>query len=472
LECHEPLAQRIRAGAGYHATVTSACADCHKEHLGRDFDLLRLDEASFRHADAGYDLRASHARIECRACHEGEHVSDPEVRVLKARRGALYRTYLGLSTECVTCHRAEDPHDGQFSGRSCATCHDEGTWTSAPLFDHGAAKFALLGAHDAVGCVECHTPSAGGATLYRPVAHESCATCHEDPHAGAMGGTCETCHAPSAWQALRNTDLTGIFDHGRTAFALRGAHGRAECVTCHRAGSPPSTELLRMTYVPGTTEHAYPRPRAESCASCHVDRHAFPAATGRWAACETCHTEEAWSPTDFGLARHDGEASFPLDGAHAVVPCVLCHLDPEAGHARFTLAVSANDCRSCHEHDNPHDASYDAFACERCHVVEAFSVVAFDHDLASATEPSCAGCHAVDDPHAGQFSGRDCAGCHGTESFVIDSFDHGATRFPLDGAHARTACAGCHVTESGPQGAFVRYVPLPAECADCHGGPR
>ena len=49
LDCHEELSTRIAEGTGYHATVPEdACADCHQDHLGEDFDLRRLDEADVR----------------------------------------------------------------------------------------------------------------------------------------------------------------------------------------------------------------------------------------------------------------------------------------------------------------------------------------------------------------------------------------------------------------------------------------
>jgi len=169
-----------------------------------------------------------------------------------------------------------------------------------------------------------------------------------------------------------------------------------------------------------------------------------------------------------------GESVFPLIGAHVATPCFACHQDPEQGHTRFTLALSARTCLECHESDSTHEDLYTDLSCETCHVTDDFIEVAFDHTvLTSGTDPrSCTSCHEADDPHLDQFAGRDCATCHITERFDIDAFDHGTTAYPLDGAHEGASCEACHVPEEGLNGLFVRYRPLGTECTDCHGGFR
>ena len=70
LACHAPLARRIAAGRGLHARFRNQqCAACHKEHFGRDFELVRFDPRGFDHARTGFRLSPSHARMECRDCH-------------------------------------------------------------------------------------------------------------------------------------------------------------------------------------------------------------------------------------------------------------------------------------------------------------------------------------------------------------------------------------------------------------------
>jgi hypothetical protein len=467
LACHEALRSRVEAGQGYHATVSAeACADCHQDHLGRDLDLLRIDEASFPHEDTGYPLVLSHAEVSCRDCHSSGHVVAPDVRRLKSERGALDRTFLGLAPDCASCHAVESPHEDELADRTCSECHDEGEWLEAPVFDHSRARFALDGLHLDVACAECH--DSGPDARYRPLPFVSCADCHQDPHVGAMRGECASCHRTVGWARLTTAAVDAGFDHGKTTFPLVGAHATAACEACHQRGRPPRGEVLHMTYRAGTADRTYPVPVGETCASCHVDRHAWPDAGGRWAGCADCHAEAVWSPSRFGLERHGAEATFALTGSHLAVPCVACHEDASRGHERFTLALGPTDCRACHESDDPHEGRYGDLACEACHGTESFDEVGYIHPAPELVTRTCASCHQADDPHRGQFDGRDCADCHTVESFLVEGFDHGRTRFPLDGAHERASCAVCHAAEAGDGAPFVRYRPLGVECTDCH----
>jgi len=111
LNCHTEVGTRIAADRGYHASVPeNTCADCHQDHLGETFDLLRLDEDAFDHLDTGYALELSHASLDCRDCHQASNIADPGVVALMTERGALDRTFLGLPTDCAGCHQDESPH--------------------------------------------------------------------------------------------------------------------------------------------------------------------------------------------------------------------------------------------------------------------------------------------------------------------------------------------------------------------------
>ena len=98
LDCHSPLRARIEAGQGLHpaSDATDGCARCHKEHFGRDFDLLRFDASGFDHSEVGWSPEGAHAALDCRDCHTASLVTSREVRSFKGRYGALSRTYLGL----------------------------------------------------------------------------------------------------------------------------------------------------------------------------------------------------------------------------------------------------------------------------------------------------------------------------------------------------------------------------------------
>jgi len=466
LNCHEALAARIDAREGYHATVsTTACAECHKDHLGTAFDIRRLDESSFDHSTTGYQLALSHDTVGCTDCHTPAHIHDPALIRLMTESGGLARTFLGLGTDCAGCHRDESPHGDQFGARGCVDCHDEGDWETPPNFDHAATSFPLEGLHATVGCAECH--GTGTEAVYRPLAFGACSDCHTDPHGGRMQGACSSCHRVEGWTTISG-NMERSFNHASTGFPLTGAHAGTQCAACHQPGSPPRTALLRMTYVAGTQRSTYPRPLFATCRSCHIDRHTQASGEPRWTDCLACHNDSRWTPSPYNVARH-AESAFPLTGAHAVTSCLACHQDAERGHDQFTLSLPGQTCTDCHQTDDPHEGLYEGKACSDCHVTDAWEEATFDHAvvLERADPVACTTCHAKDDPHAGQFEGRDCSACHVTDVFTIELFDHSKTSFPLDGAHDDGPCASCHPTEPGTP-AVVRYRPLGTECADCH----
>jgi len=132
------------------------------------------------------------------------------------------------------------------------------------------------------------------------------------------------------------------------------------------------------------------------------------------------------------------KTGFPLEGAHAAVPCQACHAELKAAPAASTL-------RAAHGRTLP-------FAQKRAR---------------------CTECH--EDVHAGQFKGRRdhgaCEGCHDNQAFAPASrFDHNRhAAFKLEGEHARTPCAGCHRTEQTAKGPVVIWRPVAKECESCHG---
>ena len=190
LDCHEPLARRLERERGFHASlVEGECATCHKEHLGRDFDLLRFDTLAFEHERAGYKLEGKHAEAGCRDCHQGARVVAADVHTFKAEHGALDRTFLGLPTECATCHERDNPHGEEFADQACTGCHNEAEWEGAVGFDHGDTSYPLTGRHRAAACEDCHegaTDGAGERPSLRFGGERAgrCADCHQDPHSG------------------------------------------------------------------------------------------------------------------------------------------------------------------------------------------------------------------------------------------------------------------------------------------------
>ena len=504
LDCHTPLKSRIGRGEGFHASVDEQnCADCHKDHFGPAFDLVRFDTTRFDHEEAGFTLAGAHQEVACRSCHTATRIVAADVRAFKGRHNTLDRTFLGLGTRCLSCHEAESPHQTQFNGEDCATCHGETQWEEAERFDHDKARFTLVGQHQEVACQDCHpedtTPEGETFTRYQDIAFATCSTCHEDAHAGAFGANCASCHNPADWHQIRNFS-EDRFNHEATGFALGGQHARLSCDACH-ARPARRDALIQLAFLRGTGGHTYPAIQVDDCTSCHVDEHeqVFAETTGG-ANCANCHSEEAWTPVSYDLERHNTEARFALTGAHLATPCTACH------HAEETSTVfrfESLTCASCHASDNPHNDQFaDAegtTACAECHTPDTWAFSAtFDHDQTSypltgkhieadcaschrrdeqqpaqyrGLATACMSCHAADDPHQEQFETQTCETCHNTASFQAAStdFNHNETRFPLDGAHQDVVCGECHTKETGPKGdLFIRYRPLSLACKDCH----
>ena len=460
LSCHEPLARRLRARRGYHGRLTERdCGACHREHIGVDADIVRLDTASFQHDRTGFPLRGAHAAAGCRACHRAERVVAADVRSYAPTPGYLAETFLGLATSCAACHEAESPHEPAIDRQPCERCHGQADWRRVEGFDHARTEYPLTGAHARLECASCHRR--GDRLQLADLPHAGCADCHRDPHAGRFGAGCAGCHQTTSWQRVPAAQVAARFDHARTRFPLRGAHARAACAACHERADARRAGI-RISFRPGSGAATFPSPVATACGSCHTDYHGGQLGAGG-AACERCHGEQAWLPVRFDAAAHQRETRFPLAGAHLAVPCSECHVraSPDSPPQ---LRWSDLDCRACHAADDPHRGMFGQQPCASCHTNGGFKGARFDHATLRAAE--CVSCHRDRDPHGDQFAGRDCSECHATASFRIESFDHERTRFPLAGAHARVTCARCHAREPGGQ---VRYRPLPVTCAGCHG---
>lgn len=462
LACHDEIATRIATGRGYHAALqvrgAGECAACHRDHVGRDFELIDWpggDRARFPHADTGFALEGAHAGLDCATCHAPARVKDEAVRAKKSAAGALERTFLGLEAACASCHA--DPHAGSLGG-DCRSCHAAAAWAPAPGFDHGKTAFPLRGAHAATTCARCHTPERGPAPAFRGVPHQACTACHEDRHDGRFGPDCRSCHDEAKWKPASYL----VARHER--LPLLGAHGRAGCAKCH--GARLERDLA-----------------GASCASCHEDRVHRGALGGD---CARCHGVETFAPAAYVRATH-AAGRFPLEGKHAAAACERCHVPvpgaPRATSAAAKVSTPRAACEACHE--TPHRAGL-GNDCDRCHGAAAWGPAArFDaaahartaYPLAGAhARVECAKCHAGTKPgpegprlarlapiaharcrdchadaHRGELARRPdggaCESCHDVGGFRPARFDraeHGRTAFPLAGAHAAVACAECH----------------------------
>ena len=475
LACHQALDRRIEGGLGYHGALEDPdCGTCHKEHLGEDFDLIRMDPDTFSHGLTGHLLEGAHENLDCRSCHVPALIADEELRQELSGGNGLSRTYLGLSKACGSCHSGDGPHDGQFSPRDCSACHSQVEWEGAEAFDHDETSYPLLGRHSEVECSGCHILAQGndrpGLIRYVGVDASDCNSCHKNPHVAPMPGTCQACHRETDWREVDRSAVESVFDHTTTAFPLLGAHEAIGCQACHTPSVAPGGTIA-LSFPGGSAGRAFPTPEHELCTSCHLDTHE---GVFQDRQCDACHTQNSWAPPSFDRARHGVEASFELTGAHSVTPCSDCHEVGEGDDRtlRFRIEDPAS-CAVCHKPDDPHEGAFSEPGCDLCHTSTVFSLNEFDHlSLETAGWTGlCFACHENDDPHGGQFPDRDCGDCHGTEQYEIQEFDHGETRFPLEGAHADVPCSSCHLSEPGPgRDSMIRYRPLDLSCTACHGG--
>jgi hypothetical protein len=521
MDCHNLIRARVNAGRGFHASSSvrgKECVTCHIDHKGRDFDMVKWEGGRdrFDHDRAGYTLDGKHKTVDCRDCHKPERVKDKAV-IARVNEGlSLKRTYLGLSADCGSCHF--DEHRAQFS-QPCSDCHTAEDWkqSAAAKFDHDRARFRLTGRHAEVSCQSCHKPVSDvrkkpdGSTdadymRFRGLKFDRCIACHVDPHEGRFGTNCEKCHIPGGW---KNVKISG-FDHSKTGFPLTGLHLGVACEKCHKPNPKKRSVYKGLSH--------------ERCRDCHTDWHLGQLDRRKDAgACESCHHTAGFSPSLFTLAMHNQQSRYLLDGAHVTIPCVSCHvksardeftartgLDRKPDTATVVLRFASQRCLDCHS-----DAHHGQFTerikkdgCEGCHRVDAWNLLAFDHDRDSRfalrgkhKSLACVRCHAEvfrsggreyrkykplsmlceschKDVHFGQFvkhgssteSQVACDACHTEGGFKPVLFNHNTqSRFALTGAHEKTPCSACHkavVLNNGMS--VVVYKPIDTKCSTCH----
>ncbi|MDE2306501.1 MAG: cytochrome C [Gammaproteobacteria bacterium] len=427
LDCHKGIAADLRDHHGYHGRMpgaaTAQCRACHTEHKGRDADIVQLHRAQFDHRLTDFPLENAHAHLACEACH---------------KPGQSWRK---APTRCADCHKADDPHHGQFK-QDCGECHSTSSWSGA-RFDHDKTHFKLTGAHTALACDACHV---GGHYADTP---QTCFGCHatDDEHRGSRGQDCGRCHVTSKWK-------TAKFDHLKeTRFALLGVHDQIDCLACHRSGN-------------------YKDKIPKDCEGCHQadDAHA-----GRFGPkCDDCHGNDHWQVEHYD---HAGLDHYALRGAHAKLDCMACHTGP------VKTQKLPKDCAGCHKSQDPHGGRLKG-GCDACHGENHWrSDIVFDHDLTSypllglhrvvacaechtsmafhSTPKRCDDCHARDDAHHGGL-GKKCESCHSPNGWRVWTFDHDKqTHFPLLGAHRKLECSACHHQDPGT-------VKTPTICVACH----
>ncbi len=305
-QCH---ANGVYAGTPTNCVACHLADNAHSGQFGTDCAACHTTAgwggATFDHNQTSFPLSGRHTAAACTQCHANG-------------------VYAGTPTSCVSCHAADDAHNGQF-GTDCAACHTTAGWGGA-TFDHGRTLFPLTGRHTAAACTQCH---ANGVYAGTPT---GCVSCHaaDDAHSGQFGTDCAACHTTAGWGGAS-------FDHSRTSFPLTGSHTAVACTQCHAGGVYAGTPT--------------------SCVACHSAPDSHPSYYG--SVCTLCHTTSAWRPVSYTQGH-----TFPLNHGNAGSRCTTCHTD----------SFQAYTCYNCHQHDPTETARQhtergiaDLTRCADCH---------------------------------------------------------------------------------------------------------
>lgn len=474
LDCHAALKARIDQNKGYHVSrevKPKTCVECHNDHHGRNFEIIRFDEDNFDHNLTGYKLEGKHFETDCRECHKNEFIRDPDIRKKEY-------TFLGLNSDCLTCH--DDAHQGSLDN-DCAQCHGFEAFKPANFFDHAKTDFPLRGKHKEIDCIECHPIIQKAAKDFQEFAgidFANCTSCHDDAHRGEFGQNCSECHTEESWHFFKGM---GNFDHNKTHFPLSGKHRTTDCLDCHKNGTnnrSPFKEFVNW--------------KTFECAQCHEDVHEAKLGED----CKTCHSTRSFTALNKDHNFDHSNTDYVLEGKHLEVDCKECHrgktkIEPlEFGH-----------CKHCHE--DYHQGQFNdekgvTQDCAKCHTVQDFAESNFtidDHNQTSFVldgahmATPCFGCHLTeekwtfrdigtkcndchDDIHEGIldvrfYPDKACQNCHQNTEWPDIKFDHTETNFVLEGKHLETRCNDCHL-QHGIDNEHQLFSGLTSRCMECH----
>ncbi len=472
LVCHTEIQTRINLEKGYHASADikgKQCFSCHSEHNGKNFQLIRMDNLSFNHNLTGYPLSVPHAKKECKDCHNTKFITDQK---LKAKNS----TYLGLSTECLTCH--EDYHRSTIS-TICLNCHNPDSFKPATKFDHTIARFKLAGKHKNVDCLKCHKVEIINGNKFqefRGIQFSNCTNCHKDPHQNQFGQNCRQCHNEESFQVVKGIKN---FDHNKTNFKLEDKHLNVNCKSCHKT---KFTDPLKH----------------DKCMDCHTDYHNKQfEKNGKSPDCSQCHSVTGFSLFSYNIERHN-QGPFPLSGAHVAISCMDCHKKQEKWNFR-EIGIKCKDCHKDIHQPYIQSKYYPGNNCKICHEESRWANISFDHSntnfklTGAHVKLNCRSCHFKKDDYEiirQEFSGlvkecsnchndnhfkqfekngvTNCTDCHDTENWKASKFNHNNAAFKLDGKHINVACAKCHKPQQEGSNVYVLYKLKQYKCESCH----
>jgi Zn finger protein HypA/HybF involved in hydrogenase expression/mRNA-degrading endonuclease YafQ of YafQ-DinJ toxin-antitoxin module len=330
---------------------------------------------------------------------------------------------IGLIAWIPTMGQNQSPH-GEEKLQDCSACHISENWVDManPLrFDHDTTRFALLGVHEQVGCMNCHK------SLVFEDVQSNCSDCHQDVHSNTVGRECDRCHNENSWLVNIIPEI-----HEENGFPLTGSHSTLQCIECHEQEINLRFDRL-----------------GNDCANCHLDdfntaQNPNHIQKGYSQDCIECH-----DPLAFGW---DGQmydhGFFPLVGGHNKVGCTECHGSGGFGDD------TPDDCYACHSQDyyNATEPNHVALGysidCKECHDVqygwyasalnhnELYFPITYGAHAQGNAWNECTECHIQPDNYA-VFS---CIDCHEHNKADMDREHQGEQGY----RYASIACLDCH----------------------------
>lgn len=418
-ECHirerpDRAWERISATAGHRVHLESPdtalaglqCVTCHGAQVHRFVPADATCGQSGCHEDVDIRLgrMSGQTALHCVTCHEFTAGIDEHLPVDTARLALLPG-----ASECLSCHAMtqlmseldpeRDPHRA-----TCGVCHDPHAQ---------ATPEAAFGSCEQAGC---HTEPEALTPFHRGLPGgvvADCATCHEAHEWVVEGGSCESCHAPSA---------------RREAAAGRRPSSAGFAMIAGAGWWPPESPQASDSF-----RHA--QHNTVGCTACHDTAASHGAVTVR-------------TPADCAACHHTPRAA---------ADCVDCHTAREtAGVREVPIRMALDAWPSPRTRALPFDhARHESIACAECHT----------EGLDLAVGRGCADCH--DEHHSPRL---DCMACHATPPADAHTREVHTTGCAGSGCHTGTAyaemgrtrnfCLSCHQDQTDHQ---------PGEgCADCH----
>ncbi len=419
--------------------------DCQACHTPKGWKQLRFP-LKFNHTETGYPLVGKHKSANCLGCHTD----------LKFR-------YVGVT--CADCHT--DIHQAAL-GLDCQRCHTPNGWTSQQniLELHENRGFTLTGVHATVDCQACHQGDRETRFVGTPTECQGChatafqQTTNPDHAKAGFKLNCGACHTMTSatWQQ-------SSFQHVPIA-TMKGAHAQLTCNDCHHQqfkGTSQNCDDCHHTDYLATTEPAH-------------RQFQFPTR------CEVCHNQVSWNDAEFDHLQQSG---FALEGAHAHIGCIQCHVNNQtSGLPRDCFGCHADNYRNAT--DPNHVSGNFNHDCTQCHSNQSWTPATFNHNNTnfpltgahqqlecqschangySGTPTDCYSCHqsnyesTTDPDHQAAGFSTNCETCHSTDAWQPATFDHDQTDFPLTGAHKTVQCQDCHGNG---------YSGTPTDCHSCH----